>query len=70
MYHLLLDRMPKKDESSGDEFMPSGEEENSAPEVKFSSDSEAEEREQEDDFDPYQPRKAKLNRKNIVESEG
>ena len=60
--------MPKKDESSGDEFMPSGEEENSdRPENK--SESETAE-EQEDDFDPYQPRKAKLNRKNIVESEG
>ncbi|CAG5111654.1 Oidioi.mRNA.OKI2018_I69.chr2.g5935.t1.cds [Oikopleura dioica] len=59
--------MPKKDESSGDEFVPSGEEENSAPENQGSD--EEEEAEQEDDFDPYQPRKAKLNRKNIVESE-
>lgn len=58
--------MPKKDESSGDEFMPSGEENSDQPENK----SESETEEQEDDFDPYQPRKAKLNRKNIVESEG
>jgi hypothetical protein len=60
--------MPKKDESSGDEFMPSGEEENSEHPPEVNSESETEE--QEDDFDPYQPRKAKLNRKNIVESEG